>query len=248
MNRPLKTAFLIAALAIAAMAVSVSPAVAKSKTACWKLVINDWYDGTISGKYKLHCYRDALGHLNPDLEGYSSARDDIRRALNQRIAEIAAAKKKKEQQQAAPPKSNSVPPSGPTNGSSGPTKPQPPAVVGSSNNKGHSNANKHSTSSNSTGNTTKPKTPKQVGVVPGGSSKSQTSSPTTTPGRNTGEGPATRLINKLGPKDATALPIPLLVLAGLATLLMFGGAITLVAKRAQARRLATVPVRSAESR
>jgi hypothetical protein len=54
------------------------------------------------------------------------------------------------------------------------------------------------------------------------------------------------VLNQLGPGDATSLPIPLLVLAGLAVLLMGTGAATLIAKRAQARRVATVPVRSSD--
>src|SRR5919199_1420556 len=96
----------IAALAAAAVALTAGflcePAAAKSKPACWKLVLNDWYDGSITGTYPIHCYRDALGHLSSDLEGYTSARDDINRALQQRLAAIAAAKHKKKRTDAPP--------------------------------------------------------------------------------------------------------------------------------------------------
>ena len=63
------------------------PAAAKGKTPCWKTLINDWYDGRIDGTYPIHCYRDALKHLPTDVETYSSARDDIKQALQKRITQ-----------------------------------------------------------------------------------------------------------------------------------------------------------------
>ncbi len=63
------------------------PAAAKSAPACWKTLINDWYDGRIDGTYPIHCYRDALKHLPTDVETYSSARDDIKQALQERITQ-----------------------------------------------------------------------------------------------------------------------------------------------------------------
>lgn len=246
MNRPLKTAILLTALALLALVATVSPAAAKSKPACWKLLMNDWYDGTIKGKYELHCYREALNHLSSDLEGYTNARDDIRRALNRRIAEIAAAKKTKKTTPVAPKTdttetNNSSNSSGPPGGSSGPANPPPSAVAPPPKSKGGKTSKHGNTNTN-----TKPTGPKVVGggsVVP---PTKTTEAPSTSPGREQGKGPATQLINQLGPPDATSLPIPLLVLAGLAVLLMGTGAVTLVAKRAQARRVATVPVRSAD--
>ncbi len=71
-----------AALVLAAAA---SPAAAKRKTPCWKALINDWYDGRIDGTYPIPCYRSALKHLPTDVQTYSSARDDIRQALQARI-------------------------------------------------------------------------------------------------------------------------------------------------------------------
>jgi hypothetical protein len=56
-------------------------------TPCWKVLINDWYDGRIDGIYAIYCYRDALKHLPADVDTYSSARDDIRQALEKRIAQ-----------------------------------------------------------------------------------------------------------------------------------------------------------------
>ena len=56
-------------------------------TPCWKVLINDWYDGRIDGIYAIYCFRDALKHLPADVDTYSSARDDIRQALEKRIAQ-----------------------------------------------------------------------------------------------------------------------------------------------------------------
>ncbi|HZS24141.1 MAG TPA: hypothetical protein VFA30_04045 [Gaiellaceae bacterium] len=52
---------------------------------CWKQVINDWavHQPNLTGTYPIPCYTQALQHLSqyPDIQGYSSAPDDIRRAL-----------------------------------------------------------------------------------------------------------------------------------------------------------------------
>lgn len=60
---------------------AVRPARAAAATPCWKTLLNDWYDGRIDGTYALHCYTDALKHLPSDVRTYSSAADDIERAL-----------------------------------------------------------------------------------------------------------------------------------------------------------------------
>jgi hypothetical protein len=69
--------------ACAALSVSASPA--SAATPCWKLLLNDWYDGTISNVYPIHCYHDAIKHLPTDIKVYSSAADDINRAMRQAI-------------------------------------------------------------------------------------------------------------------------------------------------------------------
>jgi hypothetical protein len=78
-------------LVLACLAGSVAhPAAAAGKPACWQVLLNDWYDGRIDGTYPIHCYRDALKHLPSDVDTYSSARDDIERALQS--ARVAARK------------------------------------------------------------------------------------------------------------------------------------------------------------
>ena len=41
---------------------------------CWKLLITDWYDGTIDKAYPIPCYQQAIDHLPTDAQLYSSAR------------------------------------------------------------------------------------------------------------------------------------------------------------------------------
>jgi hypothetical protein len=67
------------------------PATAAKEPACWKVLLNDWYDGTIDGSYSLRCYRDLLSRLQGDtfVHGYTSALDDINRAYQQRRSELA---------------------------------------------------------------------------------------------------------------------------------------------------------------
>jgi len=79
-------AMLVAAFAALAAA-GAGSAAAKGTPPCWKTLINDWYDGRIDGTYPIHCYRDALKHLPTDVETYSSARDDIKQALQKRITQ-----------------------------------------------------------------------------------------------------------------------------------------------------------------
>jgi hypothetical protein len=80
-------AVVLAGLAVLVAASAAGPAAAKSQPACWKTLINDWYDGRIDGVYAIHCYRDALKHLPTDVDTYSSARDDIKQALQKRLTQ-----------------------------------------------------------------------------------------------------------------------------------------------------------------
>jgi hypothetical protein len=53
---------------------------------CWKALLNDWYKPPIDKLYPIPCYRQAINHLPTDVEVYSSAREDILRALAVAIA------------------------------------------------------------------------------------------------------------------------------------------------------------------
>ncbi|HEV7641937.1 MAG TPA: hypothetical protein VGO39_13810 [Gaiellaceae bacterium] len=150
---------------------------ASGGTPCWKVLLNDWYDGRIDGSYAQHCYTDALKHLPADVSTYSSAHDDILRALQSAIAKQHAAGK-----------------------SVGPNTVIKPPAGG----------------------------PKGGGTAPGAG----TGTDTTATGRDKPGG----LADKLNPGSPSSLPVPLLILGGLALLLVAAGGAGLVAKRIQARR------------
>jgi hypothetical protein len=139
------------------------------KAPCWQQLINDWYDGRIDKTYAVPCYREAINHLPADVDNYSSARDDIQRALQVRIAEK---------------KGIAIPAS---TGGAGP----------SSSGKGG--------------------------------------------GRNPGGGGIDKIAKEIGPKDATSVPIPLIVLAAIAGLLLAAGSAGFIARRIRARRVPVLP-------
>ena len=76
---------LTAALAVAAtlLATPATAAKKKSKQApCAEQVVADWYDnGRIDVVYPLRCYREAIKSLPPDVKDYSTAKEEIERAL-----------------------------------------------------------------------------------------------------------------------------------------------------------------------
>jgi len=82
-NSIARTAALLALLTFAALALS-GPAAAA--TSCGKKVVDDWYaDGRVDGTYPFHCYDDAIEILPRDVRDYSSAKEDIERALQARM-------------------------------------------------------------------------------------------------------------------------------------------------------------------
>jgi hypothetical protein len=72
---------LLVACALLVPCAATAPPAAVADTACWVKLLNDWYDGRIDNVYPLPCYEQAIKHLPTDVDVYSSARDDIRRAL-----------------------------------------------------------------------------------------------------------------------------------------------------------------------
>ncbi len=75
----------LALVAAGAPAASAAPAaIAQATPKCWEDVVNDWLQhGTVTKLYALPCYTQAIQRLNayPDIKQYSSAIDDIQRAL-----------------------------------------------------------------------------------------------------------------------------------------------------------------------
>ena len=74
------------ALAAVLAAVAVAPSTASAKHECWRTLVADWSDGAISNLYPISCYRQALANMPEDVRLYSSASDDINRALNGQVA------------------------------------------------------------------------------------------------------------------------------------------------------------------
>ena len=146
---------------------------------CWKAVVNDWLNNNrVDGVYAIPCYSQAIQHLNayPDVQNYSSATDDIQRAL------LAAIHQDRGNGPGAGPGPSS-PTSGPSSSSSG-----PPSSASSS--------------------------------------------------------PHSGVLGSFSPSNAQSIPLPLLVLGGLALLLLAAAGATLVARRIQARRGPPGPTRT----
>src|SRR6266511_5966880 len=75
----------LAALGAIAAAVAAAPATAAGAS-CGDAVLADWRDnGRIDGVYAPRCYRTAVAGLPEDVRAYSSAQDDIGRALQGRL-------------------------------------------------------------------------------------------------------------------------------------------------------------------
>jgi hypothetical protein len=83
--KPLLCAAVVAAALLGGLA---RPVAASAAPRCWQTLLTDWYDGRIDNTYPLHCYTDALKHLPPDVQTYSSAHDDILRALQSAKAKL----------------------------------------------------------------------------------------------------------------------------------------------------------------
>jgi hypothetical protein len=119
LSTSLVKAALLAALVSAAFAGSaVHAAPAQAATPCWKLLLNDWYDGRIDQTYPVHCYKDALKHLPSDVQTYSSAHDDILRALQSAITKQKSEHKNVSNNTLVPPEQNGS--GGTGSGGSGP--------------------------------------------------------------------------------------------------------------------------------
>lgn len=174
-RRPLRALLVVAAFL--GLLATAAPAAAAAES-CGRKVIDDWYDdGRVDGTYDLHCYNDAIRILPRDVREYSSAKEDIQRALqNRRRGDPSPPARTDPSREDAPP----APPDDPeetteTTGSPPPRGPDDPPT------------------------------------------DTVASPPVDT-------------------ESASSVPIPLLILAGLALLLIAGGSAGYVIRRLQARR------------
>jgi hypothetical protein len=53
---------------------------------CAEVVLNDWYDGALDGIYDPECYQEALRRLPEDVRVYTTAVDDLTRAMRKQLA------------------------------------------------------------------------------------------------------------------------------------------------------------------
>jgi hypothetical protein len=176
-----KTLLAVMLLSVALLAAAARPAAAAAP--CWKTLLNDWYDGRIDQTYPSHCYTEAISHLPSDVQTYSSAKEDILRAL-----QSAKSRARKSGQKVGP------------NTLLGPASGGGKGTGGAAGNGGGS----------------------------GGSGPAGTDA-------NRKKGLA-KVADKLNPGSASSLPVPLLVLGGLALLLVAAGGAGLAVKHVQSRR------------
>jgi hypothetical protein len=67
---------------IAVVAALAIPGTAQAARPCWKDLVDDyWADFRVDKVYPVSCYRDAMESLPRDVDEYSDAQDDLRRAL-----------------------------------------------------------------------------------------------------------------------------------------------------------------------
>ena len=164
-HRPSRPAVRAVVLLAAFLSLLVATAPAGAAASCGRQVIDDWYDdGRIDGSYKLHCYDDAIEILPRDVRDYSSAKEDIERALQAKLR----------------------------------GEPAPPATTDPS------------------------PDDEEPGTTPPGTDPPANGGPDASP--------------PLG-ESASSVPIPLLILAGLALLLVAGGSAGYLIRRFQNRQL-----------
>ena len=192
MTSILKALAAVTVLATVLLAAQVGTAV--GATPCWKKLLNDWYDGRIDNVYPVSCYEQTLKHLPEDISVYSSARDDILRALQSARAQLRKNKK----------------PAGPN------------ALVPA-----------QTTTEPTTTGTAQPTTTTSGGSAASGGADAGGGA--SSPGRKPPPG-LPGVAQQLNSSSPSSVPVPLLVLGGLALLLVAAGAVGLVVKRTQSRR------------
>jgi hypothetical protein len=173
-RRPPKSRLLVRLLftsVVISAFVGISAPAASAARPCWKDLVDDyWADNRVDKVYPISCYRDAMEALPSDVQQYSDAQDDLRRAL---LAAIRDARD-----------------SGGTKPTSRSSDAPPPPAIDDESSKG---------------------------------------------------GFFREVIDELGPKNASSIPVPLLVLATIALLLVGAAGVSYGARWYQARRVPIAP-------
>jgi cobalamin biosynthesis Mg chelatase CobN len=123
-----RIAIVVALVGVGVLTLGIGSATAA--TTCAKKVIADWYkDGRVDGTYPLHCYEEAIDALPEDVVQYSSAKDDIERALQDALREGAppgqpepsTPEEEQPEEEEEPTDTSGVPPTDPDEPTTGPT-------------------------------------------------------------------------------------------------------------------------------
>lgn len=192
---------ILAVAAVAATAGSVAPAADAAQAQCWKVLLNDWYDGRIDDSYPVRCYREAIENLPDDVDAYTEAREDIQRAL------LAAVRN-----------------SGGTLDADDLVPPEPGSGSG------RDGAGGEDDDGDSDGDGIPNDQDEDTDATAGGDDDSDDG-----------------LVGFFRPSNADEIPLPLLLLAGLAVLLLAAASAGFVTRRLQARRLRPAAARNRAS-
>ncbi len=210
--------FVIPVCAVVAALTTAAPALAAKP--CYQKVIDDWYKhGQVEGQYPIHCYTEAIAKLPPDSKEYSSAPEDIRRAMLLAIRG----------------QSGGGPTSGP---SAGPSAPSGGSSTGTGKKTGGGTGKKHHRTGSKGHHTTTPSAEgpsRGLAVATGFGVGPQAAAGVGS--RHSSKGFIDRVLNSFGPKNASSVPLPLIILAAVALLLLAAGAVSFAARRMQGRRI-----------
>jgi hypothetical protein len=72
---------LIIAVVACAATFTATSAPAATRSGCGAAVLKDWADGKLDHRYPVRCYQDALNRMPEDMRSYTTAPDDLQRAL-----------------------------------------------------------------------------------------------------------------------------------------------------------------------
>ena len=201
------------AVSVAAALAALAAGSATAAPSCGQRVIDDWWDnGRIDGTYPIRCYGQALRALPEDMNTYSDMPADIARARRDAI--------RKQQQERAGEDDRGLSGTGGgddagTGGGGGGTSGGTGGTGGTGGSGGADD------------------------WTPYGGDTQDPAAGQSQDGRSSDDagGVFQRALDKVGPSDARSIPLPLVILAAIALMLIAAGGVSLVAQRLQARRV-----------
>ena len=208
---------ILVAAAVAAFAASAAvPSHAAPRKCTPQMVYADWYDGQLETAWPIACLRAALRNAPDDVVTYGDLPQDLQLALARAIR----AKRQNDR-----PRAGGSPRGGGTGGQSAPSS-------------GGGTSSSGTSGPASSGSRSGPETPTSLPRIeerPRPAAERRLASDP-----NKQENLFEKAANKLGPGTAESVPLPLILLAGLALILLATAAASVVARRVQARRVRVV--------